>query len=337
MAIDSSGSMTRLGWEQAVNFTASLFFQSFEVSASCVRAALLSFGTDAYLYSLLTQGTNQLELTNSLNVMRQEFRNEWTNTGAAIKLMSDVIFTSANGDREGVQNVGGGGGGFQNLQDVRRELKLEQQRLRQEEEGNNEEDLWSQKIRTEPLDAEEAFSELKEEHAVNASVPSKLASPRLDDDPDNPLRKQKLEPPPPPSREMQHVKQMVEDGLLKMEQKMDSLERKIATVNKNASLIRGYRAEEELKKDLQNALRSEAQSSDKEQIPDNSERIKDLPSPQALVESEGPPKSFVHPPRPQLAAGSPVADAAALRDSLEFRPFRRGDEESPRLAGEATF
>lgn len=236
-----------------------------------------------------------------------------------------------------LDNVGGGGGGFQNLQDVRRELKLEQQRLRQEEEGNNEEDLWSQKIRTEPLDAEEAFSELKEEHAVNASVPSKLASPRLDDDPDNPLRKQKLEPPPPPSREMQHVKQMVEDGLLKMEQKMDSLERKIATVNKNASLIRGYRAEEELKKDLQNALRSEAQSSDKEQIPDNSERIKDLPSPQALVESEGPPKSFVHPPRPQLAAGSPVADAAALRDSLEFRPFRRGDEESPRLAGEATF
>ena len=97
--------MTRLGWEQAVNFTASLFFQSFEISDSCVRAALLSFGTDAYLYSLLTQGTNQPELTNSLNVMRQEFRNQWTNTGAAIKLMSDVIFTSANGDREGVQNV----------------------------------------------------------------------------------------------------------------------------------------------------------------------------------------------------------------------------------------
>ena len=97
--------MTRLGWEQAVNFTASLFFQSFEISDSCVRAALLSFGTEAYLYSLLTQGTNQLELTNSLNVMRQEFRNQWTNTGAAIKLMSDVIFTSANGDRDDVQNV----------------------------------------------------------------------------------------------------------------------------------------------------------------------------------------------------------------------------------------
>lgn len=40
-----------------------------------------------------------------------------------------------------------------------------------------------------------------------------------------------------------------------MEQKMDNLEKKVATANKDASIIRGFKAEEELKKDLESAQR----------------------------------------------------------------------------------
>ena len=64
---------------------------------------MVSFGTEAYLYSLLADGTSLQQVTQAITRMRGEFKNEWTNTGAAIKLMTDQVFTGA---RENVAKIG---------------------------------------------------------------------------------------------------------------------------------------------------------------------------------------------------------------------------------------
>lgn len=68
----------------------------------------------------------------------------------------------------------GGGEMFHNLKDIRREVKLEQQRLRDD-------DVQSNQVRTEPP-PEDLLSEVKHGR-VNESEPSHLPSPRIDDDP----------------------------------------------------------------------------------------------------------------------------------------------------------
>ena len=51
------------------------------------------------------------------------------------------------------------------------------------------------------------------------------------------------------------MRHQLQEGLEKMEQKMENLEKKVATANKNASMLRGLKAEEELRKDLESAQR----------------------------------------------------------------------------------
>ena len=58
------------------------------------------------MYSLLSEGSSEASVSATLAEMRQDFRDQWTNTGAAIALMSDVIFVASNGDRSDVSNVG---------------------------------------------------------------------------------------------------------------------------------------------------------------------------------------------------------------------------------------
>ncbi len=101
------------------------------------------------------------------------------------------------------QEEEGGPEVFHNLKDVRRELKLEQQRRREEEED----EILSSKMRTEPPPEEAAaFSDHKGTR-VNQSEPSQLPSPRLDDDPENPLRKGKTQ------GELNDMKRYMEEGL----------------------------------------------------------------------------------------------------------------------------
>ena len=64
---------------------------------------MASFGSEGYLYSLLAGGTSLQQVIQTVTSMRGQFKNEWTNTGAAIKLMTDQVFTGA---RENVAKIG---------------------------------------------------------------------------------------------------------------------------------------------------------------------------------------------------------------------------------------
>ena len=73
------------------------------LSAECVRVSMVSFGTEVYLYSLLADGASLQQVTRAVTSMRGRFKNEWTNTGAAIKLMTDQVFAGA---RDNVAKIG---------------------------------------------------------------------------------------------------------------------------------------------------------------------------------------------------------------------------------------
>ena len=101
IAIDSSGSMRQI-WNTSLDFSLELL-RRLNISAECVRVSMVSFGTEGYLYSLLAGGTSLQQVTGVVTRMRGQFKNEWTNTGAAIKLMTDQVFAVA---RENVAKIG---------------------------------------------------------------------------------------------------------------------------------------------------------------------------------------------------------------------------------------
>ena len=101
IAIDSSGSMGQTGWNTSLDFSLSLL-RRVNVSSECVRVSMLSFGTEGYLHSMLADGTSLSSVTSVVSAMR--FKQEWTNTGAAIKLMTEQVFSVDT--RENVLKLG---------------------------------------------------------------------------------------------------------------------------------------------------------------------------------------------------------------------------------------
>ena len=102
IALDSSGSVKVMGWQQMLRFVRDLLMR-FEISLSCTRVSMISFGTNGYLHSRLDQHVTAQEIYDV--ILRMPFRDEWTNTAAAFRVMTSDIYTSAKGDRDDAMDV----------------------------------------------------------------------------------------------------------------------------------------------------------------------------------------------------------------------------------------
>ena len=64
---------------------------------------MISFGTQADVYSRLDQHVTRSELNNVISSMR--FKDQSANIGDAFRKMYEVVYTSASGDRSSARNV----------------------------------------------------------------------------------------------------------------------------------------------------------------------------------------------------------------------------------------
>ena len=102
IALDSSGSVSRSGWQKLLTFSRDLLARM-TLSSACAQAAMISYGTQADVYSRLDQHMTRSQLNDVIASMR--FKDQAANIGDAFRKMYEVVYTSANGDRSTARNV----------------------------------------------------------------------------------------------------------------------------------------------------------------------------------------------------------------------------------------
>ena len=94
IALDSSGSVRAAGWQKLLQFTERLVSR-LVLSPDCAQVALVSFGNTAYVESTLTSDPDAIYDV----IPNMRFRDEWTNTAAVFKVMTEDIYWESNGAR----------------------------------------------------------------------------------------------------------------------------------------------------------------------------------------------------------------------------------------------
>ncbi|KAK2188834.1 hypothetical protein NP493_122g04004 [Ridgeia piscesae] len=100
--IDSSGSIGKTNWPKMLNFMKKLS-SKLTVSPDRARIAVVSFGNEATLHFGLDSHVTLKSTEAAIDQIG--WKGQWTNTGAALRVMKDHVFKKEHGDRSNVPNV----------------------------------------------------------------------------------------------------------------------------------------------------------------------------------------------------------------------------------------
>ncbi|KAI0225937.1 Zinc metalloproteinase dpy-31 [Lamellibrachia satsuma] len=100
--IDSSGSIGKVNWPKILNFM-KMFSSKLTVSPDRARISVISFGNDATLHFRLNSHTTLKSTKDAIDQIR--WKDQWTNTGAALRVMKNDVFKREHGDRSNAPNV----------------------------------------------------------------------------------------------------------------------------------------------------------------------------------------------------------------------------------------
>ena len=91
--IDSSGSVGKTNWPKMLNFM-KILSSKFTVSPDRARIAVVSFGNDATLHFGLDSHVTLMSTEAAIDEI--QWKGQWTNTGAALRVMKDQVFKVCN-------------------------------------------------------------------------------------------------------------------------------------------------------------------------------------------------------------------------------------------------
>ncbi|KAK2188835.1 hypothetical protein NP493_122g04028 [Ridgeia piscesae] len=100
--IDSSGSIGKTNWPKMLNFMKKLS-SKLTVSPDRARIAVVSFGNKATLHFGLDSHASLKSTEAAIDQIR--WKDQWTNTGDALRVMKDQVFKKEHGDRSNAPNV----------------------------------------------------------------------------------------------------------------------------------------------------------------------------------------------------------------------------------------
>ncbi|KAI0225936.1 Zinc metalloproteinase dpy-31 [Lamellibrachia satsuma] len=100
--IDSSGSIGKVNWPKILNFM-KMFSSKLTVSPDRARISVISFGNDATLHFRLDSHTTLKSTEDAIDQIR--WKDQWTNTGAALRVIKNDVFKWEHGDRSNAPNV----------------------------------------------------------------------------------------------------------------------------------------------------------------------------------------------------------------------------------------
>ena len=91
--IDSSGSIGKTNWPKMLNFLKTLSGK-LTVSPDRARIAVVSFGNEATLHFGLDSHASLKSTEDAIDQIR--WKDQWTNTGDALRVMKDQVFKVCN-------------------------------------------------------------------------------------------------------------------------------------------------------------------------------------------------------------------------------------------------
>ena len=100
--IDTSGSIRRSRWSLVQGFVKDII-RELEVSPNRARIGVITYSDDAIFRFSLNQYSSKKDTLTAID--RIPYTSGKTNTAEALALLSSDMFTVANGDRDGVDNV----------------------------------------------------------------------------------------------------------------------------------------------------------------------------------------------------------------------------------------
>ena len=101
-ALDSSGSIGKDGWRKMRDFVKE-FIGTLTVDSDHVRVSVVSFGNEATLHFGLADHATLEETQAAVEAV--PWKDQWTNTAEALRVMTNEVFQPNNGDREDAPNV----------------------------------------------------------------------------------------------------------------------------------------------------------------------------------------------------------------------------------------
>ena len=101
-ALDSSGSIKKDGWRKMRDFVKA-FLRKLTVNPDHVRVSVISFGNKATLHFGLSDHATLEETLTAVEAI--PWKDQWTNTSGAIRMMTKEVFQPQNGDRPDAPNV----------------------------------------------------------------------------------------------------------------------------------------------------------------------------------------------------------------------------------------
>ena len=101
-ALDSSGSIGKDGWRKMRDFVKD-FIGKLTVDSDHVRVSVVSFGNEATLHFGLADHATLEETQAAVEAV--PWKDQWTNTAEALRVMTNEVFQPDNGDRSDAPNV----------------------------------------------------------------------------------------------------------------------------------------------------------------------------------------------------------------------------------------